>query len=55
MRNLVGGVMTSPYERQVLGLTSYYSGWCNKQQRRIKKHPGNREWFRGVIFGKISQ
>ena len=26
MCNLVGGVMTPPYERQVLGLTAYYSG-----------------------------
>ena len=26
MRNLVGGVMTPPDERQVLGLTAYYSG-----------------------------
>ena len=30
MRNLVGGVVTPPYERQVLGLTVYYDGWARK-------------------------
>ena len=27
MRNLVGGVMTPPYEGKLLGVTNYYSGW----------------------------
>ena len=35
MRNRVGGGMTPPYERKVLGLTAYYSGWADHWALRM--------------------
>ena len=32
--------MTPPYERQVLGLTVYYSGWWEKQFDMQNRLPG---------------
>ena len=32
--------MTPPYERQVLGLTAYYSGWCEERDKFQFYRPG---------------